>query len=73
MSELSQTDNRVIAHLRVCRRRTSEIARNCFQTTNVRPAAAHLARMKERGLVTREGNFWILTPTAANPSPELPL
>lgn len=60
MSARSETDNRVIAFLRVGPRYPGSIARHCFDTTNARPALAHLARMKERGLVTESGSLWKL-------------
>jgi len=73
MSDLSPTDASVINYLRGGRRKTSAIARECLATKHARPAAAHLARMKERGLVRQSAGFWELTELAANPSPELPL
>lgn len=73
MSELSQTDERVINYLRTARRSASAIAKSCFPGNSVRPAVAHLARMKERHLVQKAGAYWELTASAANPSPELPL
>jgi len=71
--DLSETDIRVINYLRGGRRKTSAVARECLSTKNARPAAAHLARMKEKGLVCQAAGFWNLTPAAENPSPELPL
>ncbi len=73
MPDLSATDLRVIAYLRPGRRKTSAIARECFDTKSARPAAAHLARMKERELVRPAAGLWELTELARNPSPELPL
>lgn len=72
-SELSPTDARVINYLRGARRSASAISKACFPGGNVRPAAAHLARMQERQLVQKAGPYWELTPAAAEPSPELPL
>jgi predicted transcriptional regulator len=73
MSDLSQTDQNFITYLRGGRRKTSAIARQCLGTTAARPAAAHLARMKERGLVRQAAGFWELTEKVTAPSPELPL
>ena len=73
MSELSPTDLRVINFLRGIRRSSSEISRNCFKGKNVRPAVAHLARMKERGLVQSVAGRWEITQAVKDPGPELPL
>jgi hypothetical protein len=73
MSELSPTDNRVIGFLRGSRRSSSEISKNCFASRNVRPAVAHLARMKERGLVRAVAGRWEITEAVTDPGPELPL
>lgn len=70
---LSPTDQKVIAYLSKGRRKTSAIARECLATKAARPAAAHLARMKERGLVRQAAGFWELTEKVTAPSPELPL
>ena len=72
-ASLSPTDIRVINYLRGSRRKTSAIARECFDTKNARPAAAHLSRMKQRGLVSPCAGYWELTDKSSNPSPELPL
>ncbi len=71
--ELSETDQKFIAYLRAGRRKTSAIARCCLGTSAARPAAAHLARMKQRGLVRQAAGFWELTEKVTDPSPELPL
>lgn len=69
---LSEADNRVLAHLR--RHGPSGLAAigaACFREAGKprhagnRPAAAHLARMRERGLITRQGSRHALAAGAA--------
>jgi len=73
MNPLSPTDQRVINFLCKSRRSSSEISKNCFPGRNVRPAVAHLARMKERGLVRAVAGRWEVTEAVTDPGPELPL
>lgn len=70
---LTPTDHKVIGYLSKGRRKTSAIARECLDSKSARPAAAHLARMKQRGLVRQAAGFWELTEKVTAPSTELPL
>ena len=81
MSDLSDTDQRVIRFLRGGKKNTTAIGKACFRSegsakdSGTRPAAAHLARMGERGLVLRTGSgyrtYWQLTDKVTDPGPDL--
>ena len=66
---LSPTDNRVLYTLRDGPATVAAIARSCFtvvgkaRCSGIRPAAAHLARMAAKGLVTRNGSLYRATKT----------
>lgn len=64
---LSDTDNRVLAYISARGRAAlKDIGAACFavsgkpERSGIRPAAAHLARMSERGLVARAGRYYVL-------------
>lgn len=64
---LSPADQRVMAYLgNRGRAKLKDIGAACFavsgkpERSGIRPAAAHLARMMERGLVGRAGAYYVL-------------
>lgn len=81
MGEYSDADLRVIRFLRGGKKNTTAVGKACFRgegaakDSGTRPAAAHLARMCERGLVGRTGSgyrtYWQLTDQVTDPGPDL--
>ncbi|RYG98532.1 MAG: hypothetical protein EON58_06835 [Alphaproteobacteria bacterium] len=70
---LSDADRRVISLLRDSRRKCATVSRECFASRNVRPAAAHLVRMRDRGLVVEQDGWWSLSEAMKEEGPELGL
>jgi hypothetical protein len=75
MAALSDADNRVLALLRQRGRASvAAIGAACFvlagkpERSGTRPAAAHLARMVERRLIRRQGNYYLLEAEASQPT-----
>jgi hypothetical protein len=71
---LTPADIRVLAFLRSRQAGVAAIGRACFQApgkparSGIRPAAAHLARMRQRGLVRVSGGLYSPAPES---SPDL--